>query len=124
MLFRSTTVIAYYYIAETNVAYLTRNLRSEALIFVLRVALIASALYGCVRTSDLAWGLGDIGVGIMAWLNIVAILVLQKPALLALKDYEAQQAQGRIEPQFDPRTLGIDNADLWVKRADRNKRGA
>ncbi|HNO63924.1 MAG TPA: alanine:cation symporter family protein, partial [Thauera aminoaromatica] len=117
-----TTVIAYYYIAETNVAYLTRNLRSEALIFVLRVALIGSALYGCVRTSDLAWGLGDIGVGLMAWLNIFAILVLQKPALLALKDYEAQQAQGRLEPQFDPRALGIVNADLWVKIADRRKR--
>jgi AGCS family alanine or glycine:cation symporter len=120
--FAFTTVIAYYYIAETNVAYLTRNLRSEALIFVLRVALIGSALYGCVRTSDLAWGLGDIGVGLMAWLNIFAILVLQKPALLALKDYEAQQAQGRLEPQFDPRALGIVNADLWVKIADRRKR--
>ena len=120
--FAFTTVLAYYYIAETNVAYLTRNLRSEALIFVLRVALIGSALYGCVRTSDLAWGLGDIGVGLMAWLNIVAILVLQKPALLALKDYEAQQAQGRLEPQFDPRPLGIENAELWVKIADRRKR--
>jgi AGCS family alanine or glycine:cation symporter len=120
--FAFTTVIAYYYIAETNVAYLTRNLRSEALIFVLRVVLIGSALYGCVRTSDLAWGLGDIGVGLMAWLNIFAILVLQKPALLALKDYEAQQAQGRLEPQFDPRPLGIANADLWVKIAERRKR--
>lgn len=117
--FAFTTVLAYYYIAETNLAYLTRNIRSDALMFVLRIALIGSALYGCVRTSDLAWGLGDIGVGIMAWLNIVAILVLQKPAMLALKDYEAQQAKGRIQPVFDPRALGIENADLWVKRADK-----
>jgi AGCS family alanine or glycine:cation symporter len=117
--FAFTTVLAYYYIAETNLAYLTRNIRSDALMFVLRIALIGSALYGCVRTSDLAWGLGDIGVGIMAWLNIVAILVLQKPAMLALKDYEAQQAKGRTQPVFDPRALGIENADLWVKRADK-----
>ena len=48
--------------------------------------------------------------------------MLQKPALLALKDYEAQQAQGRLEPQFDPRPLGIENAELWVKIADRRKR--
>ena len=72
------------------------------LIFVLRVALIVQPCNGCVRTSDLAWGLGDIGVGLMAWLNIFAILVLQKPALLALKDYGAA-GQGRLEPQFDPR---------------------
>src|SRR5690606_25898636 len=117
--FAFTTVLAYYYIAETNLAYLTRNLRSEVLIFVLRVALIGSALYGCVRTSDLAWGLGDIGVGMMAWLNLVAIIMLQKPALAALKDYEAQQARGRLEPQFDPRPLGIENADLWVARAEK-----
>lgn len=117
--FAFTTVLAYYYIAETNLAYLTRNIRSDALMFVLRIALIGSALYGCVRTSDLAWGMGDIGVGVMAWLNIVAILVLQKPALLALKDYEAQQQKGRLQPEFDPRALGIENADLWVERAEK-----
>ena len=117
--FAFTTVLAYYYIAETNLAYLTRNIRSDALLFVLRIALIGSALYGCVRTSDLAWGMGDIGVGVMAWLNIVAILVLQKPALLALKDYEAQQEKGRIQPEFDPRALGIENADLWVERTEK-----
>ncbi len=117
--FAFTTVLAYYYIAETNLAYLTRNIRSDALMFVLRIALIGSALYGCVRTSDLAWGMGDIGVGVMAWLNIVAILVLQKPALLALKDYEAQQEKGRLQPEFDPRALGIENADLWVERAEK-----
>lgn len=122
--FAFTTVLAYYYIAETDLAYLTRNLRSESLIFMLRVALIASALYGCVRTSDLGWGLGDIGGGLMAWLNIVAILVLQKPALVAPKDYEAQQARGRAEPEFDPRPLGIENAQLWEKVADKRKRGA
>ena len=60
----------------------------------------------------------------MAWLNIVAILVLQKPALLALKDYEAQQARGRVEPEFDPRPLGIKNAELWEKIADKRKRQA
>ena len=48
----------------------------------------------------------------------------EKPALLALKDYEAQQAQGRAEPLFDPRPLGIKNADLWEKIADKRKRAA
>lgn len=121
--FAFTTVLAYYYIAETNLAYLMRNAHSELLLFLLRVALIASALYGCVRTSDLAWGLGDIGVGIMAWLNIVVILFLQKPALLALKDYEAQRKQGRLQPQFDPRPLRIEKADLWVQQAERLRNG-
>jgi AGCS family alanine or glycine:cation symporter len=50
----------------------------------------------------------------MAWLNIIAILIIQKPALLALRDYEAQKKQG-LDPTFDPDKLGIANADLWRK---------
>lgn len=39
-------------------------------------------------------GIGDIGVGLMAWINIVGIIVtyfVWKPTIKALKDYEAQQ---------------------------------
>ncbi len=122
--FAFTTVLAYYYIAETNLAYLTRNIRADGLMFGLRIALIGSALYGCIRTSDLAWGLGDIGVGVMAWLNIFAVLALRRPALLALRDYEAQQEKGRLQPEFDPRPLGIENATWWVERAQGRKRRA
>ena len=37
---------------------------------------------------------------------------------------EAQQARGRVEPEFDPRPLGIKNAELWEKIADKRKRQA
>lgn len=118
LFFAFTTIVAYYYIAETNVTYLLRkHVGIGTAQFVLKVMLLATAVYGAVRTSDLAWGLGDIGVGLMAWLNIIAILLLQKPALKALDDYEAQQAKG-VEPEFDPRPLGIKNAGFWETRAD------
>ena len=63
--------------------------------------------------------MGDVGVGLMAWLNIVGILIiffLSKPALKALNDYEAQQKAGVTEFTFDPVKLGIKNADYWEKR--------
>ena len=47
-----------------------------------------------------------------AVVNLVAILLLQKPALLALADYEAQRRAG-LDPQFHPERLGIRNADYW-----------
>jgi AGCS family alanine or glycine:cation symporter len=68
--------------------------------------------YGCVRSASTAWALGDIGVGLMAWLNIIAILIIQKPALLALRDYDEQKKTG-ADPVFDPAKLGIRNAELW-----------
>ncbi|NDV14155.1 alanine/glycine:cation symporter family protein [Crenobacter caeni] len=118
--FAFTTIVAYYYIAETNIAYINRKVHRPWLMFVLKLAILASTVYGTVKTADLAWGLGDIGVGLMAWLNIAAILLLQKPAFVALRDYEAQRAQG-LDPVFHPEKLGIKNADYWAgHRAEDN----
>jgi len=112
--FAFTTIIAYYYIAETNIAYINRKIHRPWLTFLLKLCLMASTVYGTVRTADLAWGLGDIGVGLMAWLNIIAIVLLHKKAFASLKDYEIQNAQG-LDPHFDPVRLGIKNADYWLE---------
>ena len=114
--FAFTTVLAYYYIAETNVAYLRRFFRIPGEMLFLKIAIMASVFYGAIRTASLAWGLGDIGVGLMAWFNIIAILILffmGNAALKALKDYEAQRKAGVEKYTFDPEALGIKNADFW-----------
>ena len=125
LFFAFTTIVAYYYMAETNLKYLTRNVHRGWLVFALKIVVMGSVLYGAVRSAGLAWALGDLGVGLMAWLNIIAILILQKPALVALKDYEAQKKAG-LDPVFEPDKLGIRNADLWNKLAcaEREKRAA
>mgnify|MGYP005825930715 FL=1 len=48
----------------------------------------------------------------MAWFNIIAILLLQKPALAALRDYEKQKKEGK-DPVFNPKDIGVDNAEIW-----------
>lgn len=119
--FAFTTMVAYYYMAEVNLAYLTRKIRNgvvrRGLIRALQALILVSVAYGATTTAGSAWGLGDIGVGTMAWLNILGILLLQIPALKALKDYRAQKKQG-LDPQFDPRELGIQGADFWVERVE------
>lgn len=112
--FAFTTLMAYYYIAETNIAYLAKRGNSKLFINALRIALLGSTFYGSVKAASLAWGLGDLGVGIMAWLNVIAIFILQKPALKAFKDFEEQKKLGK-DPVFDPVKLEIKNADFWVK---------
>ena len=115
LFFAFTTIVAYYYMAETNMKYLNRQVHRPWMILALRLGVLAAVTYGTVRSATTAWALGDIGVGLMAWLNIVAILILQKPALLALRDYEAQKKAG-TDPVFNPEALGIRNAGFWRDR--------
>ncbi len=110
--FAFTTIMAYYYMAETNIAYLARGKNSKVAMFVLKIVILAATFYGAVRTANLAWALGDVGLGLMVWLNLIAILLLAKPALLALKDYEEQKKQG-LDPVFNSAKLGIKNAEYW-----------
>ena len=136
--FAFTTIMAYYSHAETNLVYLFNRWRrriykkhpeqldeleradlrfgddrgEKVVIWVLRIASISAVFVASLQSSGLVWMLGDIGVGIMAWINVVAILLLSPKALRSLKDYERQKKQGR-EPRFDPDALGIEGSDYW-----------
>lgn len=110
--FAFTTIMAYYYIAETNVAYLTRKHGGRLMMWLLKISMLTAVFLGCIRTAHIAWELGDIGVGLMAWLNVIAILLLQKPAMIAFRDYEKQKAEGK-DPVFEPASLNIPHAGFW-----------
>ncbi|OLO28193.1 sodium:alanine symporter [Alkalihalophilus pseudofirmus] len=118
--FAFTTIMAYYYMAETNIAYLIRGKFNKVGMFILKIVLLAAVFFGAVREADLAWALGDVGLGLMVWLNLIAILILAKPALRVLKDYEEQKKQG-IDPVFDPVKLNIKNADFWENECNKDK---
>ncbi|MDK2563087.1 alanine/glycine:cation symporter family protein [Romboutsia sedimentorum] len=124
--FAFTTLMAYYYIAEVNVTYICKKIKGKNInkiaVNLLRIVLLFMTAFGCIKTAALAWTLGDIGVGSMAWLNIVAILLLSNTAIKCFKDYESQLKAGipREQITFDPIKLGIKNADFWVQK-NKNK---
>ena len=136
--FAFTTLMAYYYYAETNLVYLFNrwrrriykrhperldeleradmyfgdDRREKLVIWVLRIATISAVFMASLQSSGFVWTLGDIGVGIMAWINVVAILLLSPQALRSLKDYERQKKTG-ADPVFHPRQLGITQSEYW-----------
>ena len=120
--FAFTTIIAYYYIAEVNVAYLTRFISRDAHkkgVFFVKILIMIMVAYGGLNSAGYIWAIGDIGVGLMAWLNIVGILVIffvAKPTLTILRDYEAQRKAGVKKYTFDPAKFGIKNAPYWEER--------
>ncbi|MDR4938688.1 alanine/glycine:cation symporter family protein [Rossellomorea marisflavi] len=123
--FAFTTIMAYYYMAETNIAYLMKGRSAKVGMMVLKVVILAATFYGAVKEATLAWAMGDIGLGIMVWLNLIAILILAKPALAALKDYEQQKKQG-LDPVYNSKKMGVKNAEFWEGdyKYDKNKENA
>ena len=120
--FAFTTILAYYYIAEVNVAYLTRFISRGANrtgLFLVKISIMVMVAYGGLNSAGYIWDIGDIGVGLMAWLNIVGILVIfivARPTLTMLRDYEAQRKAGVKHYTFDPAKFGIKNAPYWEER--------
>ncbi len=114
LFFAFTTLMAYYYIAETNVAYLSRHIDHKLAINALRVGILLAVMYGCLNSAKVAWALGDLGVGVMAWLNLVAILILHPKVLLCFRDYERQYRAGK-DPVFDGSKFGVDDK-VWSHR--------
>ena len=120
--FAFTTLMAYYYIAEVNLTYLVKKFNkgnsSETATNILRFVILFMTAYGCIKSAALAWAMGDLGVGLMAWLNLIAIALLSNIVIKCFKDYERQMKLGipRDEITFDPTPLGIKNATFWEDR--------
>ena len=114
--FAFTTIMAYYYYAETNLVYLFgKGKKEHVLIWVLRIGVVGMVFFGSLYEAKAMWDLGDIGVGAMAWINIIAILLLSRKAFKALRSYERQRKEGK-DPVFDPKEVGIEGAEFWESR--------
>ncbi len=119
--FAFTTILAYYYIAETNILYLARKFGWERdVTLIVKLSAMLAVTYGAVGSAGYIWKLGDIGVGLNAWLNIIGLLIIffraGRPTIRALRDYERQQKEEATVYTFDPQALGIKHATFWEER--------
>ena len=103
--FAFTTTMSYVFIAEVNFDYLS-NKPNKILRWVMRAVILITVFFAATNEPSVAWSIGDIGVGLMAWINIIAILILYKPAMIAFEDYIKQRKAGK-NPTFKPSELGI-----------------
>lgn len=86
-----TTMMAYYFYGESSIVYLCRRNNgsmAKVLTWIFRGIFLAAIVFGTLKEADTVWTLGDIGVGIMAWLNVITILILSPVAFRALREYE------------------------------------
>jgi AGCS family alanine or glycine:cation symporter len=112
-MFAFTTIMGYYYQAESNISYIFKN--QPYMIWVFRIVFLLTNFLGVLIEGGILWDMADIGVGSMAWINLVAILFLSQQAFVILRDYEKQIKAGK-ELSFDPGIINVkDEAAVWVK---------
>lgn len=115
-LFCFTTLITYFYKMDTNIAFVkeTLNLKSSSnfVNHLARFGLLGMVIFGAINSAPLIWGITDLGVGLLGWINVITIFLLSKIAIKALKDYDEQKKTG-LNPVFRPSKVGIKNADFW-----------
>ncbi|MCK5779938.1 MAG: alanine:cation symporter family protein [Psychrilyobacter sp.] len=110
MFFAFTTILAYFWNGDSCAIYLfegkTHGKKIRSLI---NIVFLAFIFLGTIITGGLAWTLGDIGVGMMAWVNIIGILLMYKPTIMCLKDYKERMKKGTQDNwDFNPNAIGIE----------------
>jgi alanine or glycine:cation symporter, AGCS family len=98
LLFCFTSIIANYSYAETNVMFLSGNSKKALPLF--RLLVLGMVMFGALAKIGLVWDLADVSMGLMAIVNIVALLLLSGLAIRVINDYREQINAGK-EPIFD-----------------------
>ena len=87
-----TTIMAYYFYSESSLMYLMRrqsgSRTEKVLVTLLRLAIMAMAVLGTVYQAQTVWNLGDIGVGLQAWINVIVLILLSREGFRMLREFE------------------------------------
>lgn len=91
-----SSILGNYYYGESNVEFINP---SPGLLFAYRAVATLAVLGGSLAAASLVWKIADFMMAFMALTNLVAILLLSRPAFELLKDYLGQRDQGK-DPVF------------------------
>ncbi|MDN3700242.1 alanine/glycine:cation symporter family protein [Vibrio artabrorum] len=96
--FAFTSIIANYSYAETNLIFLEHNNKKGLVMF--RLVVLGMVMFGSLATLPTVWALADVSMGLMAIVNLVAIILLSGIVIKLAKDYNRQLDAGKV-PTFN-----------------------
>jgi AGCS family alanine or glycine:cation symporter len=101
--FAFSSVLGNYVYAEINLFFLGARQRG---INIFRIAVLAAIALGATAKLSTVWDVADIAMGLMALVNLVAIVLLGRWAFAALRDYH-RQAEAGVDPVFIAEDAGL-----------------
>ena len=111
-LFAFTTLIGNYYYTEGCLRFIMKKEPGKAFMLVYRLIAIALVFAGAVISAGLAWDTADLLQALMVIINVPVIIILAKPAVAALRDYEWQRRKGKL-PAYRANANGVKGTDFW-----------
>lgn len=114
-----STLISYSYQLESSCKFMFGD--NKIIITFGRLIYLLCVFSGGFVSNAAIWAMADTGAGLMAWLNLFAIILLSPAAFRIIRDYDTQKRAG-LEPVFDPASVGIDDINgVWKPYADKKK---
>lgn len=108
--FAFSSVIGNYYYGESNIGFIKQ---SKTMLTIYRLFVVAFIYFGAVAKVQLVWDLADVFMGLMAIINLLAILMLWKIVKKVLQHYEQQRKAGQNPQFYADEVDGIGELDHW-----------
>lgn len=115
-LFAFTSIIYNYYLGENSLNFFSTE--NKTLFNIFRVLTLALVIWGAVQDLSTVFGFADVTMGLLALVNLIALLLLSNVGFAVLKDYDRQIKIGE-EPSFAAdrfARIAID-PQAWVSEA-------
>jgi AGCS family alanine or glycine:cation symporter len=112
-LFAFTTLLGNYYYTEGCLRFILKKKPGSAFMTVFRLCATALVFLGAVISAGLACDTADLLQALMVLINVPVILILAKPAIRALKDYETQRKAGK-DPIYNAAENGVSGTECWT----------
>jgi len=114
LFFAFTSIIGNYSYAENAMTFL--GFGGKGPLSVLRVAVLAMVVWGAMQSVATVFNAADASMGLMATINLIAIVLLSGTVAKLTKDYFAQKKEGKV-PRFHaanyPELAGHIDEKIW-----------
>ncbi|MDW4526810.1 alanine/glycine:cation symporter family protein [Rossellomorea marisflavi] len=117
-LFAFSSIIGNYYYGETNIEFIKY---SPVTLFIYRLAVLGMVIFGAMVDLQVVWDLADLFMGVMAIINLIAITLLGKIAIAALRDYRQQKKEGKDPVFYSDSIEGLKGIESWDPKPEQEK---
>jgi AGCS family alanine or glycine:cation symporter len=122
LLFGFSTILYNYYLGENGLSFF--KIENRKLFNAFRIAIIGLCFWGAITDLGTVFAFADVTMGLLALANLFALVMLMKPGLRIMRDFDSQIKAGVEQPIFDAAKfsdLNIDAAAWEIEPEDLKK---